>query len=130
MAAGNNGMFGKGNLDCVSLPPAYLQPDLSENHSMTKILIIFHSTAPCFVMITMVTLCFRLFVISWFPVLQYLDDQAVTKGERMEAHRLYKRPLLERISNREPFSKVIKTVVSALGFDRIQNSSGTRSSFV
>lgn len=70
-------------------------------------------------------------MISWFTELQYLDDQAVTKGEKMEAHRLYKRPLLERIANREPISKLIKTVVSALGFDRIPSSSSrSRSSFV
>ncbi|XP_050349208.1 leucine-rich melanocyte differentiation-associated protein-like [Nymphalis io] len=40
---------------------------------------------------------YRLFVISQFPSLLHLDDRKVTDDQREEAHRLYKRPLLERI---------------------------------
>jgi hypothetical protein len=34
----------------------------------------------------------RLFVISWLPKLEYLDDRPVTPDQREEAHRLYSRP--------------------------------------
>ncbi|XP_068623752.1 uncharacterized protein [Battus philenor] len=40
---------------------------------------------------------YRLFVISKFPSLSHLDDRRVTEDEKAEAHRLYKRPLVERI---------------------------------
>ncbi|XP_032515941.1 leucine-rich melanocyte differentiation-associated protein-like isoform X1 [Danaus plexippus] len=40
---------------------------------------------------------YRLFVVSQFPSLTHLDDRKVTDDQRSEAHRLYKRPLLERI---------------------------------
>ncbi|CAL8142267.1 unnamed protein product [Orchesella dallaii] len=35
---------------------------------------------------------YRLFVISWIPQLQYLDDRVVTEDQRSEAERLYGRP--------------------------------------
>nr|CAD7442711.1 unnamed protein product [Timema bartmani] len=36
---------------------------------------------------------YRLFVISWFDHLVHLDDQTVTNDQRLEAERLFKRPL-------------------------------------
>lgn len=43
---------------------------------------------------------YRLFVISLFPNLLHLDDKAVTEDQVKEAVRLYKRPLIERITAR------------------------------
>lgn len=39
----------------------------------------------------------RMFVLSWFPYLVHLDDRLVTEEQRLEAKRLYKRPMLENI---------------------------------
>uniref|UniRef100_A0A1B6FF38 U2A'/phosphoprotein 32 family A C-terminal domain-containing protein n=1 Tax=Cuerna arida TaxID=1464854 RepID=A0A1B6FF38_9HEMI len=74
---------------------------------------------------------YRLFVVSWFPALEHLDDQPVTVDERMEAHRLYKRPLLERLINKEPVRKIAKSLSGVLGLvQRHNQSSGLKSSFV
>lgn len=43
---------------------------------------------------------YRLYVISIFPNLLHLDDKAVTADQVQEAVRLYKRPLIERITPR------------------------------
>ncbi|KAK5650750.1 hypothetical protein RI129_001779 [Pyrocoelia pectoralis] len=43
---------------------------------------------------------YRLFMISLFPTLVHLDDRVVTDDQRAEAHRLYKRPFLERITSK------------------------------
>lgn len=40
---------------------------------------------------------YRMFVLSWFPHLIHLDDRLVTEEQRLEARRLYKRPILENI---------------------------------
>ncbi|XP_012227201.1 leucine-rich melanocyte differentiation-associated protein-like isoform X2 [Linepithema humile] len=40
---------------------------------------------------------YRMFVLSWFPYLIHLDDRLVTEEQRVEAKRLYKRPILENI---------------------------------
>ncbi|XP_050677775.1 leucine-rich melanocyte differentiation-associated protein-like isoform X1 [Leptidea sinapis] len=61
---------------------------------------------------------YRLFVISQFPSLYHLDDRKVTDDQRDESHRLYKRPLLERI-----------TRPSSGGVPSIMNTSITWSSF-
>lgn len=49
---------------------------------------------------------YRLFIISLFPTLVHLDDRAVTEDQRAEAHRMYRRPLLERIASKTPTSLV------------------------
>ncbi|KAJ8955008.1 hypothetical protein NQ318_000440 [Aromia moschata] len=43
---------------------------------------------------------YRLFIISLFPNLIHLDDKAVTPDQRMEALRIYQRPLVERLVSR------------------------------
>lgn len=42
----------------------------------------------------------RLFIISLFPNLRHLDDRTVTEDQVKEAIRLYKRPLIERVSTK------------------------------
>ncbi|CAG7731919.1 unnamed protein product [Allacma fusca] len=42
---------------------------------------------------------YRLFVISWLPNLQYLDDRPVTEDQREEAQRLYSRPFYQTLMN-------------------------------
>ncbi|XP_020292911.1 uncharacterized protein LOC109859151 isoform X2 [Pseudomyrmex gracilis] len=48
---------------------------------------------------------YRLFVLSWFPYLVHLDDRTVTEEQRLEAKRLYKRPIYEDLI---PLPKCIK----------------------
>ncbi|XP_063992688.1 leucine-rich melanocyte differentiation-associated protein-like isoform X2 [Diachasmimorpha longicaudata] len=55
---------------------------------------------------------YRLFVISWFPRLEHLDDRAVTPEQRREAKRLFKRPLLENIRNNTLIYECIKQLHS------------------
>ncbi|CAH0723954.1 unnamed protein product, partial [Brenthis ino] len=57
---------------------------------------------------------YRLFVISQFPSLLHLDDRRVSDDQREEAHRLYRRPLLERIvkPNTGNISQLISSSVS------------------
>lgn len=43
--------------------------------------------------------CSRLFVISWFPRLEHLDDRIVTPEQQREAKRLFKRPLFASITD-------------------------------
>lgn len=50
----------------------------------------------------------RLYVISWFPHLVHLDDRAVTPEQRQEAKRLFKRPLLENLTENAPLPECIK----------------------
>lgn len=38
-----------------------------------------------------------MFVLSWFPHLVHLDDRLVTEEQRLEARRLYKRPIFENV---------------------------------
>ena len=51
---------------------------------------------------------YRLYVISLFPHLVHLDDRAVTPEQRQEAKRLYKRPLLENLTENAPLPECIK----------------------
>ncbi|XP_077288939.1 leucine-rich melanocyte differentiation-associated protein-like isoform X2 [Arctopsyche grandis] len=55
---------------------------------------------------------YRLYVISLFDSLVHLDDRAVTKDQKREAVRLYRRPFLERLavctSKDFPFSVALK----------------------
>ncbi|XP_049870819.1 uncharacterized protein LOC126370119 isoform X2 [Pectinophora gossypiella] len=57
---------------------------------------------------------YRLFVISQFPSLNHLDDRKVTEDQRSEAHRLYKRPFVERLVKPGPggFSQLMHTSVT------------------
>lgn len=57
---------------------------------------------------------YRLFVISWFPDLLHLDDRSVTDDQRHEAHRLFKRPFLERISFSGPGSSYLQIIQDKL----------------
>ncbi|XP_012260584.1 leucine-rich melanocyte differentiation-associated protein-like isoform X2 [Athalia rosae] len=50
----------------------------------------------------------RLFVISWFPHLVHLDDRAVTPEQRLEAKRLFRRPLLDQIAGTAQVPECIK----------------------
>lgn len=50
----------------------------------------------------------RLYVISWFPHLVHLDDRTVTPEQRQEAKRLFKRPLLENLTEYAPLPECIK----------------------
>ncbi|GLH07205.1 Uncharacterized protein GBIM_12723 [Gryllus bimaculatus] len=77
---------------------------------------------------------FRLFVISWFPNLIHLDDRAVTEDQKNEAHRLFRRPFLERLSistSRSSYLRVIQEkFVSFFGsveryFPNAQNARNT-----
>ncbi|XP_030029969.2 leucine-rich melanocyte differentiation-associated protein isoform X1 [Manduca sexta] len=61
---------------------------------------------------------YRLFVISQFPSLNHLDDRKVTDDQRAEAHRLYKRPFLERIIN--PGSGGISILNSSVKWNNVQ----------
>lgn len=47
---------------------------------------------------------YRLFMISLFPLLIYLDDGPVTDGQRTKANHLYKRPFLGIIGSKSAFS--------------------------
>lgn len=51
---------------------------------------------------------YRLYVISWFPHLVHLDDRTVTPEQRQEAKRLFKRPLLENLTEYAPLPECIK----------------------
>ncbi|XP_046736271.1 leucine-rich melanocyte differentiation-associated protein-like isoform X1 [Diprion similis] len=50
----------------------------------------------------------RLFVISWFPHLVHLDDRAVTPEQRLEAKRLFKRPLFDQIAETTQVPECLK----------------------
>ena len=52
----------------------------------------------------------RLFVISWFPRLIHLDDREVTQEQRLEAKRLFKRPLLETFAENAPLPECLKLI--------------------
>ncbi|CAG4933889.1 unnamed protein product [Parnassius apollo] len=71
---------------------------------------------------------YRLFVISKFPSLNHLDDRRVTEDEKAEAHRLYKRPLVERIVDPGSggLSQLIHSSVSWNAFQKKINSFWTR----
>lgn len=66
----------------------------------------------------------RLFIISWFPMLEHLDDRPVAIDQRAEAVRLYKRPLLERLINKQPIQKLKKTISATLALTQRQHRSG------
>ncbi|XP_033217163.1 leucine-rich melanocyte differentiation-associated protein-like isoform X2 [Belonocnema kinseyi] len=51
---------------------------------------------------------YRLVVISWFPRLVHLDDRLITSEQRIEATRLFRRPLLEQLSEHTPIPECIK----------------------
>ncbi|XP_054280573.1 leucine-rich melanocyte differentiation-associated protein-like [Macrosteles quadrilineatus] len=74
---------------------------------------------------------YRLFVISWFSCLSHLDDEPVREDERQEAHRLYKRPLLERLISHKSLNALITRVNSAFSLIRSRNlSSKLKPAFV
>ncbi|KAK7872172.1 hypothetical protein R5R35_001735 [Gryllus longicercus] len=77
---------------------------------------------------------YRLFVISWFPNLIHLDDRVVSEDQKNEAHRLFRRPFLERLSistSRSSYLRVIQEkFVSFFGsveryFPNAQNARNT-----
>ncbi|XP_058794637.1 leucine-rich melanocyte differentiation-associated protein-like [Phymastichus coffea] len=57
---------------------------------------------------------YRLFVISWFPHLEHLDDRTVTPEQRVEAKRLFKRPALEQFIENAPLPECIKYLHSKI----------------
>ncbi|XP_011314897.1 leucine-rich repeat-containing protein C10orf11-like [Fopius arisanus] len=73
---------------------------------------------------------YRLFVISWFPRLEHLDDRTVTPEQRREAKRLFKRPLFENLTENTPFHECItqiqNTVVSMFTKTSLHDRKGTQ----
>ncbi|XP_043266728.1 leucine-rich melanocyte differentiation-associated protein-like isoform X2 [Venturia canescens] len=53
---------------------------------------------------------YRLFVISWFPRLIHLDDREVTREQRIEAKRLFKRPIFENFAENAPLPECLKLI--------------------
>jgi hypothetical protein len=58
---------------------------------------------------------YRLFVISWLPNLEHLDDRPVTEDQREEANRLYSRPFYQTLMNL-PFPQYLQHVQQKLKF--------------
>lgn len=65
---------------------------------------------------------YRLVVISWFPRLVHLDDRIITAEQRTEATRLFRRPLLEQLTENAIIPDCIKVFHSKLSSLFIKNS--------
>ncbi|XP_051159613.1 leucine-rich melanocyte differentiation-associated protein-like isoform X2 [Leptopilina boulardi] len=65
---------------------------------------------------------YRLVVISWFPRLIHLDDRIITDEQRLEATRLFKRPLLEQFTENAVIPECIKVFHSKLSNMFVKNS--------
>ncbi|EFN86677.1 leucine-rich melanocyte differentiation-associated protein isoform X2 [Harpegnathos saltator] len=66
---------------------------------------------------------YRLFVISWFPMLVHLDDSKVTADQRREARKLFKRPLFEDLLQHTIVPECVKHLHNRItntlwGFDK------------
>lgn len=57
---------------------------------------------------------YRLFIVSWFRELVHLDDRTVTVDEQIEARRLYKRPLIERLPYKESLKQLVSSVTTSV----------------
>ncbi|KAL7300755.1 hypothetical protein TKK_0006732 [Trichogramma kaykai] len=57
---------------------------------------------------------YRLYVISWFPLLDHLDDRAITVEQRLEAKRLFKRPFLEEFLEKHEMPECLKYLNSKI----------------
>ncbi|XP_022123404.2 leucine-rich melanocyte differentiation-associated protein isoform X1 [Pieris rapae] len=62
---------------------------------------------------------YRLFIISQFPSLNHLDDRKITEDQKEESHRLYKRPLLQRIGR--PNAGISNFMNSSVSWSNVQS---------